>query len=118
MLIDHCGRTDFQNGNATDLYRSITEKLFVLEGDTLVYPGHDYHGKKLSSIAQERAHNSRIADGVDLQQFMQTMTDLDLRYPKFIDYAVTGNKLCGECPSDLPENMQMYCEQMTESPQG
>jgi glyoxylase-like metal-dependent hydrolase (beta-lactamase superfamily II) len=57
LLIDGCGRTDFQNGSATDLYRSVTEKLFSLPDEHLVYPGHDYHGRRVSSIGQEKARN-------------------------------------------------------------
>ena len=46
------------------------------------------------------------------------MANLNLPYPKFIDYAVPGNKQCGICPSDLPGSLANYCAQMTESPQG
>lgn len=46
------------------------------------------------------------------------MADLKLTYPKFIDYAVPGNRQCGVRPSDLPENLEQYCRQMTQSPQG
>lgn len=118
LLIDGCGRTDFQNGDPGQLYHSITDKLFTLDENTLVYPGHDYHGRFVSSIAQEKARNPRIAIGTSEQQFVKTMNELNLPYPTFIEYAVAGNKLCGECPSDLPENMEKYCQQMTQSPQG
>ncbi|MDD9890062.1 MAG: MBL fold metallo-hydrolase [Gammaproteobacteria bacterium] len=118
LLIDGCGRTDFQNGDAAILYRSITEKLFRLPDETLVYPGHDYNARWVSSIAQEKARNSRIAIGTSEAQFVKTMAELKLPHPNFIDYAVPGNLLCGQCPSDLPENMEKYCQQMTESPQG
>ena len=53
-----------------------------------------------------------------LYNFMEIMKNLNLPYPKFIDYAVKGNQLCGVCPDDLPENLQNYCKQMTESYQG
>ena len=46
------------------------------------------------------------------------MDNLDLPYPKFIDYAVPGNQQCGVCPNDLPDNLAAYCAQMTYSPQG
>lgn len=118
LLIDGCGRTDFQNGDSSQLYRSITEKLYGLADDTLVYPGHDYQNRFVSTIAQEKARNARIASGVSEQQFIKTMSELKLSYPTFIEYAVPGNRLCGECPSDLPEKLAEYCQQMTESPQG
>ncbi|MCG8414995.1 MAG: MBL fold metallo-hydrolase [Pseudomonadales bacterium] len=118
LLIDGCGRTDFQNGNSVQLYRSISEILYTLPEETLVYPGHDYNGRFVSSIAQERARNPRINESTSEEEFVQTMAKLDLPHPTFIEYAVPGNRLCGECPSDLPEHMEKYCQQMTESPQG
>ncbi len=118
LLIDGCGRTDFQNGDAAILYQTINNTLFSLPDDTLVYPGHDYTGRRVSSIAQERERNPRIGGGKTEQEFVAIMAALELAYPKFIDYAVPGNKLCGKCPDDLPERMEEYCQQMTFSPQG
>jgi sulfur dioxygenase len=117
LLIDGCGRTDFQNGDAEALYRSVTAKLFTLAGETLVYPAHDYSGRHVSSVAQEKTRNPRLA-GKSLQEFKAIMAALNLPYPKFIDYAVPGNRQCGVCPDDLPENLQQYCDQMAQSPQG
>ncbi len=118
LMIEACGRTDFQGGDADALYRSVTEKLFTLPEDTLVYPGHDYKDRRVSTIAQERKRNPRLGDGRTLEEFRRIMGTLDLPYPKFIDYAVPGNRQCGVCPDDLPEKLAMYCGQMTESPQG
>lgn len=118
LLIEGCGRTDFQNGDAESLYKSVTEKLFTLPDDTLVYPAHDYKDRRVSSIAQEKKRNSRLGQGRTLEQFKEIMANLKLPYPKFIDYAVTGNQKCGTCPDHLPENLEKYCHQMTESPQG
>ena len=61
LLINGCGRTDFQSGSASALYRSITQVLFALPGDTLVWPGHDYQGRSHSSIGAEKAGNARVA---------------------------------------------------------
>jgi sulfur dioxygenase len=118
LLIDGCGRTDFQNGNAADLYRSVTGKLFTLPDEQLVYPGHDYQQRCVSSIGQEKARNPRLGHARSLPEFEQIMAGLNLPYPKFIDHAVPGNRQCGRCPEDLPEHMQAYCGKMTESPQG
>ncbi|WP_298832685.1 MBL fold metallo-hydrolase [uncultured Piscinibacter sp.] len=118
LLIDGCGRTDFQNGSAAELYRSVTGKLFALPDDQLVYPGHDYQGRRVSSIGQEKARNPRLGQGRTLAAFEQFMAELKLPYPKFIDHALPGNRLCGVCPQDLPEHLQAYCQRMTESPQG
>lgn len=118
LLIDGCGRTDFQNGDATALYTSVTEKLFALSDDVLVYPAHDYQNRRVSSIGQEKSRNPRLGHGRTLEEFKTLMAGLDLPYPKFIDYAVPGNRRCGFCPDDLPEQMRQYCEHMTQSQQG
>jgi sulfur dioxygenase len=118
LLIEGCGRTDFQSGDADALYASVTEKLFSLPDDTLVYPGHDYEGRRVSSIAQEKNRNPRLGQQRTLEQFRNIMANLHLPYPKFIDYAVPGNLQCGVCPDHLPENLEKYCGHMTESPQG
>lgn len=118
LLIDGCGRTDFQNGDAATLFRSVLDKLFTLPDEQLVYPGHDYQGRRVSSIGQEKARNPRLGAGKDLAAFQAIMAGLNLPYPKFIDHAVPGNRQCGVCPTDLPEQLQAYCGRMTESPQG
>ena len=118
LLIDGCGRTDFQNGDADRLYRSVREKLFTLPGDTLVYPGHDYQGRRVSSIAQEMTRNPRLGGDRTLEEFRRIMAELKLPYPKFIDFAVPGNLACGVCPDDLPEDLHEYCSSMGDSPQG
>lgn len=118
LLIEGCGRTDFQNGSADALYQSITGRLFVLPDETLVYPAHDYQQRRVTTIAQEKDRNPRIGRGKSPEEFRAIMAGLDLPYPKFIDYAVPGNRRCGVCPEGLPEQLQQYCEQMTFSPQG
>ena len=93
-------------------------RLFGLPGDTLVYPAHDYQGRRVSSIAQEQRRNPRLGADRTLDEFVELMANLDLPYPKFIDYAVPGNRACGECPRDLPDHLRDYCQEMAESPQG
>ena len=118
LLIEGCGRTDFQDGDAAALYESVTAKLFSLPDDALVYPAHDYQDRRVSSIAQEKKRNPRLGQERTLEQFRQIMAKLDLPYPKFIDFAVPGNRRCGVCPDDLPGNLEKYCAQMTASRQG
>ena len=118
LLIEGCGRTDFQNGDADALYKSVHEKLFVLPDETLVYPAHDYKERFVSSIAQEKKRNPRLGSEKTLEEFRHIMANLNLPYPKFIDYAVPGNRQCGVCPPDLPDNLANYCHNMTESQQG
>lgn len=118
LLIDGCGRTDFQSGDPRALYASVRGKLFNLPSETLVYPGHDYQGRCVSSIAQEKQRNPRLGGERSIEDFVQLMQNLNLPYPKFIDHAVPGNRQCGKCPDDLPENLQQYCRQMQPSLQG
>ena len=118
LLIEGCGRTDFQGGDAEVLYKSVTEKLFSLPEDALVYPAHDYQNRRVSSIAQEKKRNPRLGQERTLEEFKQIMANLNLPYPKFIDHAMPGNKQCGVCPDNLPDDLEKYCRQMTKSPQG
>jgi glyoxylase-like metal-dependent hydrolase (beta-lactamase superfamily II) len=109
LLIEACGRTDFQSGDAGTLYNSIHNKLFSLPDDTLVYPGHDYEQRFVSSIAQEKARNPRLGGGRGKDDFVALMDGLDLPYPRKIDFAVPGNEACGECPADVPEQYRGPC---------
>jgi sulfur dioxygenase len=118
LLIDGCGRTDFQSGDARTLYESVRGKLFNLPPETLVYPAHDYEGRWVSSIAQEKQRNPRLGADRTLEDFVALMANLNLPYPKFIEYAVPGNEACGVCPSHLPDMLRDYCPQMAESLQG
>ena len=90
LLIGGCGRTDFQKGSAEALYDSITGKLFVLPEDTLVYPGHDYRGRRVSTVGEEKATNPRLA-GKSREEFVQIMNALDLPEPRQIRTAVPAN---------------------------
>ena len=96
LLIGGCGRTDFQQGNAGLLYDSIHHKLFTLPPDTLVYPGHDYHGNTVSTIKQEMAKNPRLGGGKSREEFIDIMQNLKLAYPKYIDQALPANQSCGQ----------------------
>lgn len=118
LLIDGCGRTDFQNGDARTLYRSVHERLFSLPEETLVYPAHDYQGRRVSSVGQEKQRNPRLGGGKSLEEFVRIMAQLELPYPRFIDHAVPGNRRCGVCPEELTEDLRRYCEAMEASPQG
>ncbi|QNA88711.1 MBL fold metallo-hydrolase [Massilia sp. Dwa41.01b] len=118
LLIEGCGRTDFQQGDSDVLFQSVRGKLFALPDDTLVYPAHDYQDRWVSTVMQEKKRNPRLGGERTIEQFREIMAGLNLPYPKFIDYAVPGNKECGVCPTDLPTNLDKYCQQMTESPQG
>ena len=96
LLIDGCGRTDFQEGNAETLYDSIHQQIFTLPDVTIVYPGHDYIGRLSSTVRHERESNSRLGHGRSKQDFVEIMKNLDLPYPKKIDIALPANKACGK----------------------
>jgi glyoxylase-like metal-dependent hydrolase (beta-lactamase superfamily II)/rhodanese-related sulfurtransferase len=90
LLIGGCGRTDFQNGSAEALWTSITEKLFALDEQILVYPAHDYKGRRVSSIGEEKRFNARVA-GKTREEFLSVMNNLNLPMPARIHEAVPAN---------------------------
>jgi len=97
LLIDGCGRTDFQGGDAGALYDSIHAKLFTLPDITRVYPAHDYRGNAVSTIGWEKRHNARLANR-SRADFIDLMTHLDLPRPKMMDVAVPANRNLGIIP--------------------
>lgn len=109
LLIDGCGRTDFQSGSAETLYHSIHSKFFVLPSDTLVYPAHDYNGRRVTTIEQEKLSNSRLGKAKTKEEFISLMNNLKLPFPQRMEFAVPGNQLCGECPTDAPMELKERC---------
>lgn len=97
LLINGCGRTDFQSGSAEALYDSITEVLFALPGETQVWPGHDYQGRTHSTLAAEKAGNARIA-GKSRAEFVALMAELNLPRPARMDEALPANQSSGMLP--------------------
>jgi sulfur dioxygenase len=95
MLIQGCGRTDFQGGSAETLYKSVHEQIFSLPDSTIVYPAHDYKGRTSSAVGKEKETNPRLGAGKTMDEFVKIMNDLKLDYPKKIDVAVPANMRCG-----------------------
>jgi sulfur dioxygenase len=95
LFIRGTGRTDFQQGDAGKLYDSIQTQLFTLPDQTLVYPGHDYSGQTVSTIAEEKRLNPRLA-GKSRAEFITLMASLNLPHPKKIAESVPANLRCGE----------------------
>ena len=94
LLINGTGRTDFQNGSSKDAYNSLFNKLLKLPEETILYPGHDYNGKKFSRIGNEKKFNPRLqVDSVD--QYIEIMSNLKLSKPKMIDTNVSRNLMLG-----------------------
>lgn len=98
LLIGGCGRTDFQGGDAGQLYDSVTERLFTLPDETLIYPGHDYRGARVSCVVQEKESNPRFV-GHNRQSFTEQMAALSLPRPEMMDEALPANLNCGRSRS-------------------
>ena len=90
LLINGTGRTDFQNGNSYDAYNSIFNRLLKLPEKTLVYPAHDYNGKKYSTIENEKNNNPRLQVS-SKEEYAEIMNNLNLANPKMMDVAVPAN---------------------------
>ncbi len=100
LLIRGCGRTDFQEGDPRTLYRSVHEQIFTLPDDCLLYPGHDYRGLTVTSVAEERRYNPRLGGDLSEGDFAGYMQNLGLAHPKKIDIAVPANLKCGRPETD------------------
>ncbi|NJM74293.1 MAG: MBL fold metallo-hydrolase [Scytonema sp. RU_4_4] len=94
LFIRGCGRTDFQSGDAGTLYDSVTQRLFTLPDETLVYPGHDYQGYTVSTIGEEKRCNPRFA-GHERNSFIELMGNIKLAFPKKMMEAIPANQNCG-----------------------
>ena len=104
VLIRGCGRTDFQQGSAQRLFRSVRDKVFSLPDACLLYPAHDYRGLTASSVAEERMYNPRLAENIVEGDFVGYMAHLGLAHPKLMDVAVPANLRCGR--PDQEESMK------------
>ncbi|XP_028282272.1 persulfide dioxygenase ETHE1, mitochondrial [Parambassis ranga] len=93
LLIRGCGRTDFQQGSPQRLYDSIYQKIFTLPDHCLVYPAHDYLGRTVSTVGEERKFNPRLTKSKE--EFVKIMNNLNLPKPSKIDISVPANLVCG-----------------------
>lgn len=101
LLIRSAGRTDFQEGDAKALYRSIREEIFTLPDDCLLYPAHDYNGRTVTTVAEEKRWNPRVGGDANEGDFVGYMNNLGLPHPKQIDIAVPANMKCGRPSGEL-----------------
>ena len=90
LLINGTGRTDFQNGSSEDAYNSLFNKLLKLPDDTLVYPGHDYNGKLVSTIGNEKKLNPRLRVN-SADEYAEIMSKLNLSKPELMDSNIQSN---------------------------
>ncbi|WP_090574494.1 MBL fold metallo-hydrolase [Nitrosomonas sp. Nm58] len=98
-------RADFPGGDARQLYRSI-RRLLDFPPETRLFMCHDYPPKDRSAqwqstVAEERAHNIHVHDGVSEDQFvaMRTARDATLDMPVLILPSVQLNVRAGQMPS-------------------
>jgi sulfur dioxygenase len=96
LLVRGCGRCDFQQGNAHTLWRSITEQIFSLPDSCLLYPGHDYTGRTVSSVVEEKAFNARLGGAATERDFVGHMHNMKLPHPHKIAEALPGNMRSGK----------------------
>ncbi len=94
LFIRGTGRTDFQNGDAGQLFDSLHGKILIYPDATIVHPGHDYKGWTISTIGEEREHNPRLEPS-GREAFIEMMNNLDLPDPKMMDVAIPANRACG-----------------------
>lgn len=96
LLIRAAGRTDFQGGDVHVMWRSIREQIFSLPDECLLYPGHDYSGRTVSTVSEERRFNPRIGADAREEDFVGYMKNLGLPHPKLLDIAVPANLHAGK----------------------
>ena len=90
LLINGTGRTDFQGGSAKDQYDSIFNRLLKLPDQTVIYPAHDYNGKKNSTIIEEKKNNPRLQVN-SIDEYIEIMKNLKLDVPNMMDFHVSSN---------------------------
>lgn len=110
LLIRGCGRTDFQQGNPHSMYHSVHTQIFTLPAHCLLYPGHDYRGLTVTSVAEEKRFNPRLGGQITEEDFVGYMRHLYLPHPKHIEEALPANQKCGrphqkEVPSLLSTSL-------------
>jgi glyoxylase-like metal-dependent hydrolase (beta-lactamase superfamily II) len=100
LLIRGAGRTDFQQGSAATLFRSLKDKVLSLPGNCLLYPGHDYQGRTVTTVDEEKTHNARIGGDASEEDFVGYMNNLGLPHPRKLAVALPANLRCGRPEDD------------------
>lgn len=95
LLIGGTGRTDFQNGNPYDSFKSIFNIILKFPGNTKIFPAHDYKGNKYSTINMETNTNPRLQVN-SAEEYAEIMNNLNLPNPKLMDVAIPRNLKLGK----------------------
>jgi len=106
LLIRGCGRTDFQQGSTASLYHSVHAEIFSLPEACLIYPGHDYRGLTVTSVAEEKRFNPRLGGAISQGDFDGYMANLKLAHPKKISEALPANLKCGKPEGEAQQALQ------------
>lgn len=61
-----------------------------------------------SSIGQEKKRNPRLGTDITLEKFKEIIANLNLPYPKLIDYTVPANRAGRICPSNMRRGLWKY----------
>ena len=96
LFIEGTGRTDFQEGSASNTYESVRNKIFSYSDETLIYPGHNYNGFTCSTILEEKISNPNVGLDISKEQFLDSESKKERPYPKRFDVAVPANMQCGK----------------------
>jgi sulfur dioxygenase len=95
LLIRSCGRTDLPGGDAGQLFDSLMRKLLSLPDETLVYPGHDYQGRCVSCVGEERVNNPCVS-GRTRDEFAALMGATRCPESPRVDLLMAANRRCGD----------------------
>ena len=95
LLINTCGRTDFQSGSSEELYNTIKKTFYSMPDETKIYPAHDYNKNNVSTIREQKKYNMLINENIKIKDFVNSMSNLKLDKPKKMDFAVPLNNKCG-----------------------
>jgi glyoxylase-like metal-dependent hydrolase (beta-lactamase superfamily II) len=102
LLIRGCGRTDFQEGDPHLLFHSVREHIFGLPDETLLYPAHDYRGRTVTTVAEEKRFNPRLGLARSEEEFVEIMGGLNLAFPKRMEESVPANLKSGLADDGAP----------------
>ena len=91
LFIGGSGRTDFPGGDAGAQFDAVTQRLFRLPDETVVWPGHDYKGRTSSTVGHERGTNPRFL-GKTREAYIETMANLGLGLPDRIHDVLQVNQ--------------------------
>lgn len=92
LLINSCGRTDFQAGSSDLMFDSL-QRIKNLDADILLYPAHDYNNRFVTNVAEQRKCNRLM--GLTKAELAAELASWNLPPPRKIQESVPANLMCG-----------------------